>query len=150
MRTLIVLPFLLAVSCCAHGPCIVPPAMETTEQHNIAVGIAATLAQLPAGGSLNTSFSSTVHTTYDKLADRDKSLYLFLIAIECYLKEGEVGQVVAGQMAQLVREEWASKEPSTEPPGTRDLRKVSTKNIDKRNPIVAPRIHEILKKLGQE
>jgi hypothetical protein len=137
--------FLLAVSCCSHEPCIVPPPMETNEQNSIAVGIAAQLASLPVGGSLSTTFSNTVHNTYDKLADNDKSLYLFLLAIECYLKEGRVGQDIARQMAQMVQTKWTEKETV----GTKDLRPTLSR-VDSRSPKLAPRIHSVMKKVGLE
>ena len=139
---------LLAACCGTSEPCIVPPPMETNEQHQIAVGIAATLSSLPVGGNLSTNFQHTVHNNYDKLADNDKSLYLFLIAIDCYLKEGEVGQDIAKQMVQIVREKWSKKEIAANP-NERDLRP-DLKKIDKRTPAVAGRIHQIMKKLEQE
>jgi hypothetical protein len=131
---------LLIVPACASGPCIVPPAMDTSEQNTVAATIAANLAGAPASGNLSVNFSTIVKTDYDKLNDNDKALYLMLLAVECYLKEGKVGQDIAKQMAKLVQDKWGAKEAAS-----RDPRK-----LDERSPTLAPRIHEIRKKVGLE
>ena len=136
----LVLAFALA-SCCSHSQCITPPPMETSDQNTIAASIAVQLAGAPASGNLSTTYSDLVKNTYDKLADNDKALYLFLIAIDCYLKDGKVGEQIAKQMAQIVQAKWSSKQP----PVTARI-----KPLDQRSPDVAPRIHEILKKVGLE
>jgi hypothetical protein len=130
------------IACCSHGNCITPPPMESTDQTNLAASIAAQLAGAPATGSLSVSYSTIVKDTYDKLADNDKALYLFLVAIECYLKEGQVGQDIAKQMAQSVQTKWASKQNIN--PAAR------VKTLDQRSPDVAPKIHSVLKKVGLE
>lgn len=131
----------LLVSCCSHQPCIQPPPMTTSEQTTIAANVAAQLTAVPVGGNLSGSYTNIVNNSYDKLADNDKALFLFLIAIECYLKEGKIGGGIAKQMAQLVRDRWGSKERGIG---------VTTKEIDRRSPDYAPRIHDMLKKVGIE
>lgn len=137
--------FLVAflVSCCSHETCIKPPPMETSDQTTLAASIAAQLAGAPATGSLSASYSEIVKATYDKISDNDKAYYLFLVAIECYLKEGQVGQEIAKQMAQTVQTKFLAKQSS----GPLTARSVP---LDKRSPDVAPRIHSVLKKVGIE
>jgi predicted small lipoprotein YifL len=130
-------------SCCNHGPCITPPPMETSDQTTIAASVAAQLAGAPATGSLSATYSSIVKDTFDKLADNDKALYLFLVAIECYIKEGQVGQEIAKGMAQTVQAKWASKQAATS-------LTARSKTLDQRSPGVAPRIHSVLKQVGLE
>ena len=130
-------------SCCSHSTCITPPPMSTEEQNTFAASVAAQLAGAPATGSLSVSYSNIVKDTYDRINDNDKALYLFLVAIECYLKEGQVGQEIAKQMAQSVQNKWAAKQAA----GSLTARSVP---LDKRSPDVAPRIHAVLKKVGLE
>lgn len=130
-------------SCCSHGTCITPPPMESSEQNTLAASVAAQLAGAPAGGSLSVSYSNIIKDTYDKINDNDKALYLFLVAIECYLKEGQVGQDIAKQMATLVQTKWSAKQAA----GPVTAR--STK-LEQRVPDLAPRIRSIQKKLGIE
>lgn len=111
------LAFLVATfaSCCSKQSCITPPPMSTSEQDSIAIGIAAQLASIPVGGSLNTTFSTIVKNEYDRLTDNDKTLFLFLSAIDCYLKEGQVGQDIAKTMAQIVKDKYSAKVAATPP-----------------------------------
>ncbi len=141
MKLFAVLPLLVVLSCCSHQPCITPPPMTTEEQNNVAASIAAQLAGAPATGSLSASYSNIVKDTYDKLQDNDKALYLFLLAIECYLNEGKVGEDIAKNMAQMVQIKWGSKQ------GPVTARK---EPLDKRSPDIAPRIHAILNRVGLE
>lgn len=137
--------FLLGIlsSCCSHQNCITPPPMETSEQNTFAASVAAQLAGAPATGSLSASYSDIVKATYDKLSDasNDKALFLFLTAIDCYLKDGKVGQDIAKQMAQLVQTKWSAKQG---PPTARLV------PLDKRSPDLAPKIHSVLKQVGLE
>ena len=143
---------LLAVvsSCCTQHSCITPPPMTTDEQNSIAVGLAAQLANIPVGGSLSTNFSTIVKNEYDRLTDNDKTLYLFLSAIDCYLKEGQVGQDIAKSMAQMVNTKWSAKETVGVPPTARIDQKALLKKIDTRTPDYAPKIHALLQQFGQE
>jgi len=87
--------------------------MSTSQQDSIAAGIALELAGAPASGNLKGSYSSIVNESYDKLADNDKALFLFLRAIECYLDDGEAGQIIAQQMAKVVTSRWEERAPAT-------------------------------------
>ena len=136
-RIAVALAAALVVPACAHPPCITPPPMATSEQDQVAASVAAQLQQLPVGGNLSASYSQIVQTTYDKLADNDKSLYLFLLAIDCYLKDGKVGREIAQQMAQIVQARWAARETSAKDLGT----------LDRRSPDIAPKVHAILSRI---
>lgn len=131
------------LACCSHQTCITPPPMETSEQSTVAASVAAQLAGAPATGSLSVSYSDIVKNTYDKINDNDKALYLFLVAIECYLKEGQVGQDIAKSMATLVQNKWSAKQSA----GSLTARKVP---LDQRSPTIAPKIHSVLKQVGLE
>ncbi len=139
MKVLAALSLVVLTSCCSHQSCITPPPMSTEEQNTVAASIAAQLAGAPATGSLSVSYSNIVKDTYDKLQDNDKALYLFLLAIECYLNEGQVGQDIAKGMAETVRAKWGTKQ------GPLTSRRIP---LDKRSPDIAPKIHEILKRVG--
>ena len=139
MKIFTAIPLLAILSCCSHQPCITPPPMTTEEQNNVAASIAAQLAGAPATGSLSVSYSNIVKDSYDKLQDNDKALFLFLLAIDCYLNEGKVGQDIAKNMAQAVQAKWGSKQ------GPVTARRIP---LDQRSPDVAPRIHAILKRVG--
>lgn len=130
----------LLSSCCSRGSCIKPPPMSSEEQNTVAANIAAQLAGAPAGGSLSVSYSNILKETYDKLSDNDKALYLFLVAIDCYLEDGKVGQEIAKQMAQAVQAKWAAKQPLT----------ARSTKLEQRVPELAPRIRSIQKRLGIE
>ena len=99
------------ISCCNHQPCIQPPPMSTDEENSVAISLAAQLANIPVGGSLSTTFSNIVKNEYSMLNDNDKTLYLFLTAIQCYLQEGKVGEDIARQMAQIVKDKYDTKAP---------------------------------------
>lgn len=149
MKLFLGLLLVFLVSCCSHESCITPPPMATSEQNTVAGSIALSLAGAPASGSLSGSYSSIVKNDYDKLADNDKALFLFLKAIDCYLKDGKVGQDIAKQMAQAVQTKWASKEAPSIPTARLNFKDHAHK-IDARSPDVAPGIHAILKKVGVE
>ena len=140
IRTLVAVASALAVPACTPAPCITPPPMSTTEQDTFAASVAAQLQQLQAGGSLSASYTKIVQDTYDKLADNDKALYLFLLAIDCYLKDGKAGRDVAREMADVVKARWSAREPAA----------ARTLSIDRRSPDVAPKIHEIMRRVGLE
>lgn len=137
-------------SCCTQHSCITPPPMTTDEQNSIAVGLAAQLASVPVGGSLSTTFSTIVKNEYDRLTDNDKTLFLFLQAIDCYLKDGKVGQDIAKSMAKMVNDKWSSKETVAAPPTARIDLPALRKKIDTRTPAYATQIHSLLQKFGQE
>jgi len=142
---------LAILSSCCHQPCITPPPMATSDQDTIAASIAAQLTAVPVGGSISGSYATVVTNTYDKLTDNDKALYLFLIAIQCYLNDGKVGADIAKSMAAMVQAKWAAKDtPGTQAPTSRSSMTASIAKIDARSPAVAPKIHEILKRVGLE
>lgn len=138
---------LLMACCTVDRPCIQPPPISDDQQHSIALGVSASLISAPISGSLTTNFTNVVNTKYDTLVDNDKALFLFLTAIECYLKEGEAGQEIAKSMATLVQNKWAAREA---PPTARVSIPALLTKVDTRTPDLAPRIHSILKKVGLE
>lgn len=125
--------------CAPQKNCIQPPPMSSNEQDQIAGAVALQLANVPVGGNVSANFSATLNQTYDKLDEPDKALFMYLTAIECYLKEGKVGEEIAGQMAQLVRDKYGAKAamaPSTSravPFGTRSYAAQVNALLSKRN-----------------
>ncbi len=107
--TLAAVILIVLQGCSAQKNCIQPPPMTSIEQDQVAGAVALQLANVPVGGNVSANFSTTLNQTYDKLDEPDKALFLYLTAIECYLKEGKVGEDIANQMAQLVREKYGSK-----------------------------------------
>jgi hypothetical protein len=87
--------------------------MATSDQNSMAASVSAQLAALPVGGSFSGSYSNIVTNSYDKLGDNDKSLYLFLLAIDCFLDDGKIGQDIAKQMAKLIMAKWSEREPKS-------------------------------------
>jgi hypothetical protein len=118
-----ILPVLLLVlgSCCSTAePCITPPPMQSDRDNEIGLGISVQLAQVPVGGSLSANFKNILNTKYDLLDENDKALYLFLKAIDCYLKDGKVGEAIATDMAAAVRAKYLVK-AGTAPPTARTV-----------------------------
>jgi hypothetical protein len=111
---------LLLAACCTPEPCITPPPMSSAHDNEVAIGISAQLSGIPVGGSLSTSFKNIVNTQYDQLDENDKALFLFLRAIDCYLKDGKAGEDVAQVMAQLVKDKYSAKAAAA-PVGARIL-----------------------------
>lgn len=113
MKHLTLLLAFLVSGCFWSRPCITPPPMATSDQNSMAASVSAQLAALPVGGSFSGSYSNIVTNSYDKLGDNDKSLYLFLLAIDCFLDDGKIGQDIAKQMAKLIMAKWSEREPKS-------------------------------------
>lgn len=119
MRTATGLSLFLLVLGCRKGTdgvtptlesCIQPPATAVTGEDAIIGKIAVDLVEkVVVDGSAEANFKSIVKADFSKLSDRNISLLLFLRAISCYLDQGLVGEEIARQMAQFVREEWSAQ-----------------------------------------
>ena len=92
-----------------HGCVIEVPKTSDETQKKISAEIAAKLGRLAASTDLKGAYDSTVKTEYGRLSDENMALLLFLNAIHCYLQDGKVGEAIANQMAETVRQRWAAK-----------------------------------------
>ena len=89
--------------------CITAPATSSEHDRSIMLKAEAELEQVPVSGNVQTGFKDIVKRQFDTISNEDKALFLFLTAIDCYLQRGVVGEEVARQMAQLVRERWGAR-----------------------------------------
>jgi hypothetical protein len=104
-----------AAACAARPPipCIAPPCVgsykyQTDEKSALDVSAKLQKIALDAGVKLQDEFKTVLEENFDKMSDSNVALYLFLNAIDCYLKSGKVGQDVAKMMAGTVHTRWGS------------------------------------------
>lgn len=110
VRFFLLCVFILAYGCTSLN-CITPPPGMQEEKRKVAAEIAGKLTKIGAAeneGKLKADYEGFLKTEFATLSDRNTSLYLFLSAIDCYLKHGKVGHEIAREMAATVRKQWAS------------------------------------------
>jgi hypothetical protein len=105
----------LVVACSkASLPCIAPPPAKLLSDREtpFLANITADLQKigLQDGPDVKDRFASRLQGEFDTLSDPNASLFLFLEAIDCYLKNGKVGEDVARSMAGLVMTRWSAKQ----------------------------------------
>jgi len=142
-----------ACSLCSKQPCITPPPQSSSEQNTVATALALQLANLPVSGNISENFQHVMSAVFQQLTDNNSAYYMTLCAIDCYLKEGQIGEDIAKQLAAGVQQKWLSVAvpPSAAPNRAQiPVEAVHTVFLDHMSPGLAPRIHEIRKKLGLE
>lgn len=100
--------FLLLASTGCRTCSITPPPTSTSADRTNAVEISSQLSKIVNAANITASFDSSVQNNFDKLSDSNAALLLFLNAIDCYLSHGKIGQDVANQMAQVVKQRWGA------------------------------------------
>lgn len=103
-------------------PCVVPPPTLAASSHEIALDLSVKFMSLPVSPTMSTDFKNASSEAFDKLSDDNAAYYMSLQAIDCYLREGKVGQAVALQMAADVQARWLQKPHPIDPVATPDQR----------------------------
>jgi hypothetical protein len=101
---------LLLAACCSQDvpvACVVPPPTSQAADHSKLVTLSVKLEKLPLDADFSAKFNDTVSQSFQTLSDKNATLYLFLQAIDCYLRHGKVGERIAQEMADFVRASWA-------------------------------------------
>jgi hypothetical protein len=97
---------LIGLMACKTDQCIIPALERQKVTDKKSIDVAAKLEHLPASGNVKTEFEKNVDQNFSTLPSEDTALFLFLTAIDCYLRRGEVGQEIARVLAQGVREKY--------------------------------------------
>ena len=91
--------------------CITPAIEKENIKNTRVLEAAAKLDKIQSSGNIKADFSKELDETFGKLSDSNTELYLFLTAIECYLKHGKIGQAIAVDLAQGVRKKYLAMNP---------------------------------------
>jgi len=91
------------------APCIQIPKELSGEEEKKALDMRSQLeAAVEAKGDVVAKYGTVVQSSFAKLSDRNMTLYIFVQAISCYLKNGDAAsQEVAKAMTELLRAELA-------------------------------------------
>ncbi len=85
---------------------------EFRAQRDIAADIAGELETLPKNkteAEVKAGWKKQVEVNFGRLSDANMSLFLFLRAIECYLKHGQVGGEIAKILALDLKNWWSAR-----------------------------------------
>jgi biopolymer transport protein ExbD len=95
-------------------PCIQIPQELSTEQSKKALDVRSQLESAIKGkGDVAAKYDTILKQNFAKLSERNVTLYLFVQAIDCYLKHGDqASRDIAKTMTELLRAELANSSGS--------------------------------------
>lgn len=100
---------IVLLSGCFSQPCITPPPMSTMQQRDIALKLAAQFPSVPVGGDVETHFMATSSAAFEQLSDDNAAYFMSLQAIQCYLREGRAGQLIAIRLSRDLQKKWQDR-----------------------------------------